>query len=110
LSFYHEHNRPRHRGRLYMCPFLISNVGSLGEFVNTNLMTRFMEYADVLKDLGGVNVDWVVWSRRDKKAYPVTDYWVDNEWDAQRRRGLRSLTRQTGQTDEAVRLAAARAE
>jgi hypothetical protein len=38
----------------------------------------------------------VVYSRREKVARPVTNYWVDDEWDTVRSRGLRSSTRVTG--------------
>jgi hypothetical protein len=41
-------------------------------------------------------VAWVVWSRKDQVARPVTNYWCDDEWDTVRSRGLKAVTRQTG--------------
>lgn len=100
LSFYSERNVPRYRGRLYM------PVGGMGETTPTvrptgQQMNRVGEFATALQDLGGVDVDWVVYSRIDKQARPVTNWWVDNEWDTVRSRGLRSDSRIMGATSEA---------
>jgi hypothetical protein len=66
-------------------------------------MDKIGDYAKVLEDIGGVNVDWCVWSRLERKARSVTDWWVDNEWDVQRRRGLKATQRKTGTTNESRR-------
>lgn len=110
LSYYSVHNVQRHRGRLYLCPGLMFNTAGLDQFATTVQMQKMADYAKVLQDIGGVNVDWCVWSRTDRKAYPVTDFWVDNEWDTQRRRGMKATQRITGSTDEAVRIREAYAE
>jgi len=101
LSYYADHNVQRHRGRLYLCPGLMFNSQGLDTFATTVMMQKMADYAVVLEDIGGINVDWCVWSRMDKKAYSVTDFWVDNEWDVQRRRGLKPTGRITGTTNEA---------
>jgi hypothetical protein len=100
LSFYSERNVPRYRGRLYM------PMGAAGETTPTvrptgQQMNRVSEFATILQDLGGVDVDWSVYSRTDKQARPVTNFWVDNEWDTVRARGLRSDSRILGSTSEA---------
>jgi hypothetical protein len=41
-------------------------------------------------------LDWTVASTVDKVARNVTNYWVDDEWDIQRRRGYRGTTRNLG--------------
>jgi hypothetical protein len=38
----------------------------------------------------------VVYSRTDKTGRPITNWWVDDEWDVVRSRGLRGVTRDTG--------------
>lgn len=100
LSFYSERNVPRRRGRLYMpCAALGSPAATLRP--PGTLMTQVGQFATVLKDLGGPDVDWVVWSRKDQQARPVTNWYVDDEWDTVRSRGLRPTTRVTGTTSEA---------
>jgi hypothetical protein len=42
------------------------------------------------------NSSWQQWSVTDRVGGAVTDYWVDDEWDIQRKRGLKPTTRQTG--------------
>jgi hypothetical protein len=37
--------------------------------------------------------NWVVWSRKLKQANGVNHYWVDDEWDTVRSRGMRSTKR-----------------
>ena len=39
---------------------------------------------------------FVVYSRKEGVARPATNYWVDDEWDTVRSRGLRSSSRVTG--------------
>lgn len=100
LSYYSERNVPRYRGRLFL------PCGAMGETTpgvrpTGQQMNRVGEFATILQDLGGVDVDWVVWSRTDKQARPVTNWWVDNEWDTVRARGLRSSSRIMGSTSEA---------
>lgn len=106
LSYYAVNNVPRRRGRLYLCPGLMFNSQNLDTFATGPMMAKMGEYADVLADIGGINVDWCVWSRTERKAYAVTDWWVDNEWDTQRRRGLKATQRITGTTNEDSRAAA----
>jgi len=100
LSFYSEHNRPRQRGRLYLCPGLMFNSNGLDTRPTDAIMEKMMDFGAVLEAVGGVNVDWCIWSRVDRKARKVTDYWVDDEWDVQRRRGLISTKRMTHHTNE----------
>jgi hypothetical protein len=38
----------------------------------------------------------VVWSRKKASAAQVTDWWVDNEWDTIRSRGLKADSRVSG--------------
>jgi hypothetical protein len=99
LSYYSDVNRPRHRGRLYIpCPLIAINGGA-ATATPANLVT-VSNIVPIFTGLGGINVDWVVWSRVDRVSRPVTDWYVDNSWDTQRRRGGKASNRLTGTTSE----------
>jgi hypothetical protein len=100
LSFFSERNIPRRRGRVYV-PMAALGLSVASVRPQGPTMIKVGELATLFMDLGGVDVDWVVWSRVDKVARPVTDWWVDDEWDTVRSRGLRPTTRVQGQTSEA---------
>jgi hypothetical protein len=101
LSFYSGRNAPRSRGRLYFPLPCIGGGGALPVRPPAGLRDGMANYAQFFQNLGGTNVDWVVYSRRDNAARPVTNWWCDDEWDVQRRRGFRGTTRSTGTTSEA---------
>jgi|SRR3954468_486110 hypothetical protein len=96
LSYYADTNRPRRRGRLYLPMFMVG--GAAGLRPTTTQQTTAGGIVPVLSGLGGIDVDWVVWSRRDNAAHTVTNWYVNDEWDIQRRRGLRETARITGST------------
>lgn len=100
LSFFAERNLPRTRGRLYFPHAFISAGSPSGIRPTQILMESLGMAADVFQELGGTDVDWVVYSGRDDAARPVTDWFVDDEWDTIRSRGLRPNTRVTGTTSE----------
>lgn len=100
LSFFSERNIPSQRGRLYIPADFVVASGAMGKQPSSPQMTSVADFATIFKDLGGVDVDWSVYSRKHDKAYPVSDWWVDNEWDTMRSRGLHSTNRITGQVNE----------
>lgn len=97
LSFYADQNVPRRRGRLYI-PYYWAGSSPIGLRPDTTTRTLVSNYVGVFAGLGGVDVDWIVWSKANNAGYKVSNYWVDDEWDIQRRRGLRPTTRTTGTT------------
>lgn len=99
LSFYSTRNLPRYRGRLYI-PICAQFAGLASRPASTH-MTHVSEYAIAAQELGGPDVDWCVYSRSDGVARPVTNWYVDDEWDTVRSRGQRSTTRLEGTTSEA---------
>jgi hypothetical protein len=101
LSFYAGINTPRRRGRLYFPLATIGGGASIPIRPPAGLRDGMATYANLFQNLGGTNVDWCVYSRRENAAHSVTNWWVDDEWDIQRRRGLRPTTRSTGTTSEA---------
>jgi hypothetical protein len=100
LSYYAGTNVKRRRGRLYMPACWGLSSSDLGVRPTSGSMTLVGNRAQRFEDLGGVDVDWVVFSPTNASAHAVTDWWVDNEWDVVRSRGLRADARVVGTTDE----------
>jgi hypothetical protein len=101
LSFYSEFNLPRRRGRLYVPVPLLSTGTTAGVRPSGTMIEKMQTLVPLFTGLGGADVDWCVYSRADDEARPVTNVWIDDEWDAQRRRGLASTARWQTTTDEA---------
>lgn len=93
LSFRGAVNSPRTRGRVYIPAGLIGESVSLRPSLSQ--MERTLELATSFANLGGADVDWSVYSRRNSNAVSVQAAWIDNEWDTQRSRGLRADNRVT---------------
>lgn len=87
-------NQARRRGRIYL-PFMDeANNGTDGRPSTTliagvvSAAAAFVAASDTATGWG-----WDVWSTVNNAPAAVTDGWVDNEWDVQRRRGRLSTTR-----------------
>lgn len=93
LSYYADRNFPRNRGRMYFGPW-----GNGGMFSRPPAQAQeaLATLAEGLSGLGGVNTQWVQHSPRDARFSNVTDYWIDDAWDTQRRRGLKATSRLAG--------------
>jgi hypothetical protein len=96
LSFYGQRNIPRERGRLYLPAAWLTTPANLLLRPSSTIRTTVGTLATALSGVGGANVDWIVWSRKAMKATQVNNWWVDDEWDIVRRRGLRGSTRTVG--------------
>jgi len=103
LSFYAGNNVPRRRGRLYVPMCLVTATSTYPVRPSQTIIDKVAALVPILTALGGVDVDWSVWSGVDGTARAVTDWWIDNEWDIQRRRGLRGTARTLGTTTEESR-------
>lgn len=101
LSYYAGFNRPRMRGRVYIpftwiaknspadsSPGLVPNSGQIGSV--QSFMVSVLRPAAVT-----AHTAMCIWSTVDKAYSTVTNYYTDNEWDTQRRRGLKSTSRQS---------------
>lgn len=100
LSYYSERNIARQRGRLYL-PVFAMGIGTGAARPSGPNLAKVMSLGPILEQLGGIDVDWCVYSRLQNVARPVTNYWCDDEWDTVRSRGLRATTRQLATTSEA---------
>jgi hypothetical protein len=99
LSYYSGSNTKRHRGRLYIPAHWLA-ISSLPSRPTSQNQTDALGWRTIFTGLGGVDVDWVLWSERDQAHRPVTDCYVDNEWDVVRSRGLKPTLRSTATTTE----------
>lgn len=91
LSFAGGQRQPRQRGRIYLPSKFVTSAVTLRP--SNDALSRAVEFGADLHDVGGINVNWIVWSRRAQAATGVDYCWSDNEWDIQRRRGLRPTSR-----------------
>lgn len=98
LSYYADRNAPRHRGRLYLPLGALTTGTAMGARPTAPIMQKAGDLAPVLAGLGGVDVDWVIHSKVDHQTRKIAHWWVDDEWDIVRKRGLRGTTRTSGST------------
>jgi hypothetical protein len=94
LSYYSTYNQPRLRGRLYI-PLRLIGAASIGLRPSAANITAVLNWGNTLGKGLPANTNLVVFSRKEQKAYGVSNLWVDDEWDVVRSRGLRGTTRQT---------------
>jgi hypothetical protein len=97
LSFYGGSNSPRQRGRLYLPHFKVTTGDFAVRPVSTT-RSKVGALATIFADLGGINVDWIVWSPTNNSATKVTNWFVDDEWDVVRSRSAKPTTRTAGTT------------
>lgn len=95
LSYFSGRNLPRFRGRLYLGPWTFAE-----ERPNAGHMDSLSALALGLTNIGGIDVDWGLWSPTRLAFSKITDTWIDDEWDTIRSRGLRSTTRRRAVTNE----------
>jgi hypothetical protein len=100
LSYYQTHNVPRYRGRLYVpYPWIAkaSNSSGPGARPSTLERTTTLALGTAFKNLASSNaIQWGFASRADRSFRAITNYYVDDEWDVIRKRGLKATTRSTG--------------
>jgi hypothetical protein len=95
-SFYGDRNIPRQRGRVYIGPFENHSTDGATARPTTALQNTVKGAMQALADSNGL-CEWVTLHHTSLVAgmHPVTAGWVDNEWDTQRRRGLKATSRVT---------------
>lgn len=100
LSYFGSQNVKRKRGRLYIPPALtgITSAQFGSKLVPAAIRTKVGALVPIFSGLGGLTVDWIVWSRVSQSASKVTDWWVDDSWDVIRSRKIAGTARSTGTT------------
>lgn len=97
LSFYGAQNIPRFRGRLYL-PAWFLGVSTVSEKIDSAARTQAGNLVGTLAGLGGINVDWGVWSKTSNAFHKAEHWFVSDAWAIQRRRGIKETARLTGTT------------
>jgi len=87
-------SQARRRGRIYLGPWGTGANNTSG-MVASSLVTTLATACGTLLSASEADADyqWVVYSRTTGLAVPVTNGWVDDAWDTQRRRGVDATTR-----------------
>lgn len=88
LSYYADRNLPRSRGRIYTGPW------SSDERPTIQRMQGLITLGQGLAGLGGLNVDWSLYSPRTGDHTRISNIWVDNSWDIIRGRKIDGTLRQ----------------
>lgn len=86
----------RRRGRIYLGPFHTGALTTAGR-PHADLINDAVAFGNFLAaaSSGWTGTKWVVWSEVDASSAVVTNGWVDNAFDTQRRRGVAPTTRTT---------------
>lgn len=85
----------RRRGRVYFGGIreIENNAGRPSVAAVTGIATALSAFG---LDVNAIaDTTWCVWSRVDDAFVPITDGWVDNAFDTQRRRGVATTSRTT---------------
>lgn len=87
------------RGRIYLMPSIAAGGMAVAERPDNAVMAWALAFYSTanssLPDLGGIDWKFGVWSKTYKKFTQAQQAWCDDEWDTQRKRGLRPTTRVT---------------
>lgn len=84
----------RRRGRVYIGPLDVSSVGTTGLLTSTCVGHGINWAQDMLTaSLDATTWNWVVWSRVNESATVITNGWIDNRVDTQRRRSADATSR-----------------
>lgn len=94
LSYYGGYNRPQFRGRIYIPMSLIP--GGLGLHPTGTQQSSVGSWANTFGKNLPQGAFWTLYSRKRGADAQVTNWWVDNEWDTIRSRGLRPESRIAG--------------
>lgn len=98
ISYYATRNIPRRRGRIYLGPLSnLSGQFAAGDWRPVDLLRQVaaLKARDLISASNNLLLPWAVLSQVDGVARPITDGWVDNSWDTQRRRGIAPTLRET---------------
>lgn len=93
LSYFAGFNVKRFRGRVYIPNAFLG--GTTGLRPTASQMTAALNFRNALGKNLSANAVWCVFSRVLNQSLPITDVWVDDEWDTVRSRGSRTTARQT---------------
>jgi hypothetical protein len=89
-------SQARKRGRIYFGPIDTQYISNTGR-PETALINALVSAGDALltESVAATGWTWCVFSASTGDSFPVTNGWVDNEFDTQRRRGRLATARTT---------------
>lgn len=87
LSYFADRNIAGRRGRIYLGPWSAPGVNATA--TNTD---KVINLAGSLAGLGGLNVDWSIYSPTKNEAYRINQAWCDDSWDIIRSRKLAAVS------------------
>lgn len=90
LSYYADRNLPRQRGRIYTGPWANSQINPSQATIDS-----LITLANGFLNLGGVDVDWSLYSPTTGDHTRINHGWVDNSWDIIRSRKFKATARTT---------------
>lgn len=93
LSYYATWNRPSYRGRLYIPGTFLG--GTPGLRPSGTQQTNALAWRTIFTTGLPAQTVFSVYSRKLNQASGVSAFWVDDEWDVVRSRGMRGQTRMT---------------
>lgn len=92
MSYYSARNLPSSRGRIYLGPLPGSVMGA--QQPNSAYVTAVLGIATAIHTAAGAAaLVWSLHSVKENNYQAITNVWVDNAWDTQRRRGIAATTR-----------------
>lgn len=83
LSYYADRNLPRMRGRIFLGPWTTNAPNAASPYT-----TAVMTLPPALASLGGLNVDWSLWSPTTQTHTRINHAWCDDSWDIIRSRKM----------------------
>lgn len=86
LSYYADRNLPRQRGRIYIGPW-----SSPARNAEASRVNAVMALPPLLAGLGGLNVDWSLYSPTNGTATRINHAWCDDSWDIIRARKYKAV-------------------
>lgn len=91
----------RRRGRIYLGPFGVASITAGRPFSTmiSDILTAFLDFITACNDGGWM---FLVYSRSDEQGVEVTNVWIDDAFDTQRRRGVAPTTRSTEDIEQLV--------
>lgn len=88
LSYFADRNLPGMRGRIFIGPWQAPQ-----ELATTTQQDSLITLGQGLAGIGGLNVDWSLYSPTRDDATRISNIWVDNSWDIIRGRKIRGTAR-----------------
>lgn len=104
LSFAGEHRGNKsERGRIYLNPAMVGGGAPMALRPNQAQLDWALAFYTTANqsfpDLGGIDWKFGIWSKTYQKFTQSQQAWVNDDWDVQRRRGLRENTRVQAQRE-----------